>query len=63
MRNGGYYPAPWKKTKLEINALDDVINGKMLYAKEVGGNITQEQFEKEMPVVFEAISQCWNLAY
>jgi len=58
-----YYPTPWKKTKPEISALDNVMYGKMLYAKEVGKNISQEQFEKEMPVLFEALSQCWNLAY
>ena len=59
-----YYPDPWKKNDTEIKQLDDVVYGKLLLARDtVGKNITKSQFESDMKVVFEALKQCWELAY
>lgn len=59
-----YYPAQWKKDDSEIKKLDDVLNGKLLLARDVvAKNITKTQFETEMKVLFEALEKCWHLAY
>lgn len=58
-----YFPDPWKKNDAEIDALEKQ-HGKVIHARDVvAENITQEQFEREMPVVFEALTRCWDLAY
>jgi len=43
--------------------LDENVNGKLLLAKKVGKSITKEQFEKEMLMVYQALSKCWELSY
>lgn len=58
-----YYPQPWQKSDDDIKKMDKIINAKVDLAKEVAANINKEQFEKEMPVAFSALSKCWDLAY
>jgi putative ATP-dependent endonuclease of OLD family len=60
-----YYPAPWKKTAAECQAMngEKEKNGKLLLAQQVGDAITQEQFESEMSVIFDSLSACWSKAY
>jgi hypothetical protein len=57
-----YYSNSWHKTKVEISALESN-QGKISLAREAGNNIDQEQFEKDMSVVFNALERCWELAY
>lgn len=45
-----YYPIPFKKTKGEIEN-----NQKVAYAKHVAGEITQESFENNMSIIFNAL--------
>jgi putative ATP-dependent endonuclease of OLD family len=58
-----YYPQPWRKAEAEIQAMNQEKNAKMLLAREVGDAITQQQFEGEMNIVFDALTACWNKAY
>lgn len=53
-----YYPKKWSKSKDEI-----YINEKVSYAKRVATEITQEEFEKEMPVICNALLKCEELAF
>jgi len=64
-----YYPSQsdpvygnWRKKQSD---LDKNFNGqkKKQLAKHVGDSLTKEQFEKEMPVVFDALKKTWELAY
>jgi putative ATP-dependent endonuclease of OLD family len=52
-----YYPAPWKTTN-ELKSRQ-----KRNLAKKVAKEITQDQFEKDMPIVFDALKACWEKAY
>jgi hypothetical protein len=36
---------------------------KVGYAKEVAEKLTQEEFEKEMPILYQALSRCNELAF
>jgi AAA15 family ATPase/GTPase len=71
-----YYPdqadetyGNWRKTQAEL----DVVNAagiktfsghrKKQLAKYVGENISQEQFENEMSIIFETLQRTWELAY
>lgn len=56
-----YYPAPWRKTTEEVAAMDG--HKKVQLAKRVAREITQAQFEAEMPVVFGAMSKAWECAF
>jgi hypothetical protein len=51
-----YYPAA-------VRAQFPNLNNKTKLAKKVGAAITREQFEQEMPVVFGALTVCWERAY
>lgn len=59
----------WRKTQAELDAVnvngDKIINGKKKkqLAKHVGNNITQQQFETDLQVCFQALERCWNLAF
>jgi hypothetical protein len=39
------------------------LKDKRKLAKAVGGIISQQQFEQEMPVIFSALTVCWDKAY
>jgi putative ATP-dependent endonuclease of the OLD family len=59
----------WRKSQSEVDSENEM--GKKLFnsrkkrqlAKHVGSNITQDQFEKEMSICFEALKKCWQAAY
>ncbi len=59
----------WQKTQAELDAVnangDKVITGrkKKQLAKYVGDNITQQQFETDLQICFDAITRCWALAF
>jgi hypothetical protein len=59
----------WRKTQTELDAVnvggDKLITGKKKkqLAKQVGNNITQIQFETDMPVCFNSLGRCWELAF
>ncbi|MDD5531016.1 MAG: AAA family ATPase [bacterium] len=71
-----YYPdhpdltyTNWKKTQTELDAVNPT-GGKIItsakkkqLAKHVGDNITQQQFETDMPICFEALTKCWALTF
>ncbi|MBT4121960.1 AAA family ATPase [bacterium] len=57
-----YYPGEWKKTYEESRNLGKDAK-KTSYAEEVANKITKEQFENEMPVLYEALKKCWDLSY
>jgi len=57
-----YYPAPYTKDMAGIVQLK-IDHKKVEYAKEVAGKITQQQFENDMPVMFEALKRCNELAF
>jgi hypothetical protein len=48
-----YYPDRWKNLGL----------GKLVWAERVAKEITKDEFEKKMSVVYNAINQCWDRAY
>lgn len=58
-----------EKTQAELDAVNAA--GKKTFtghrkkqlAKYVGENISQEQFENEMPIIFETLQRTWELAY
>jgi putative ATP-dependent endonuclease of OLD family len=59
----------WRKTQAELDAVNAndkrIITGtkKKQLAKHVGLNITQEQFEDDLKICFQALEKCWELAY
>lgn len=55
------YPEPWKRTADEVKAMSG--RNKTDLADRVGKNITREQFEQEMPRVFEALTKAWEKAH
>lgn len=58
-----YYPNKngWKKTETEVNGMSS--SAKVSLARQVGDNITKEQFESDMLDVFSALGKCWELAF
>lgn len=56
-----YYPNPWKKSDTEISHMSGLIKNDL--AKLVGENITQVQFESEMPKLHDALIKAWALAF
>ncbi len=71
-----YYPdqtdatyGNWRKTQAELDAENAAGNKtftgkrKRQLAKYVGENISQDQFENNMPIVFQALLRAWDLAY
>jgi hypothetical protein len=59
----------WRKTQAEIDALNPdgkknlTGHKKKQLAKFVGDNISQVQFETEMPETFAALQRCWALTF
>ncbi|MDA8079107.1 MAG: AAA family ATPase [Nitrospiraceae bacterium] len=51
-----YYPAALRSRFSQLN-------DKIKLAKKMATEITQEQFEREMPVIFDALRHCWDNAY
>ncbi|HVT00622.1 MAG TPA: AAA family ATPase [Patescibacteria group bacterium] len=57
-----YYPNGFKKSDQEIKDLKKR-KQKVNYAKEVANKISRDQFQNEMPAVYNALSMCWERAY
>ena len=57
-----YYPSPWKKSGKEVKKLGKN-REKVTLAKRVAGEITQDQFEEEMPLVFNALKKAAERAF
>ena len=57
-----YYPLPWKKSSEGTKELGKN-REKVALAKKVAEEITQEQFEKEMPLVFNALRKVAERAF
>ena len=57
-----YYPSPWKNSSKEVKELGKN-RGKVTLAKKVAGEITQDQFEEEMPLVFNALKKAAERAF
>lgn len=59
----------WRKSQEDLDAENGngkrIITGakKKKLAKHVGLNITQEQFETDLIICFQALEKCWELAY
>lgn len=56
-----YYPATWQKVSADVKKMsgDDKLN----QAKSAGDGISKDDFESQMPKLFEAMGKCWDLAY
>lgn len=57
-----YYPSPWKKSSEETKELGKN-REKVVLAKKVAEEITQEQFEEEMSLVFNALQKAAERAF
>jgi len=58
-----YYPHPWKNTADQVAQLRRQKGIKTQIAITVGQAISQEAFEREMPVFKAALDNCWRLAH
>lgn len=56
-----YYPDQWRKNPEQVKAMQS--REKTALAEIVGCEITKDQFEQQMPVVFSALNAAWDLAY
>ena len=58
-----YYPDAneWRVAAAQVKTMSGP--AKIALARKVGAAITQNQFETEMPLVFNALKRCWELAY
>lgn len=57
-----YYPAPWKKSADEVKELEKN-RQKVSCAKQVASEITQEQFENEMVVIYSSLKKALERAF
>ncbi len=57
-----YYPDAYKKNAAEIAQLQ-ADRKKVEYAKEVASKITQEEFENDMQIIFQALTKCNECAF
>jgi putative ATP-dependent endonuclease of the OLD family len=58
-----YYPDPWKKTAAEVEALQATKNGKTDLAKRVADEISKEDFEHSLTILFDALKKCNEKAF
>jgi putative ATP-dependent endonuclease of OLD family len=56
-----YYPDQWRKSPEQVKGMPS--REKTALAERVGSEITKQQFEQEMPIVFAALSAAWSHAY
>jgi putative ATP-dependent endonuclease of OLD family len=56
-----YYPEPWRKTLDQGRAMK--AREKTTLAEQAGQAISRQQFEADMPVLFEALKRAWEGAY
>jgi len=55
------YPATWKKTSTQVDSMNS--HAKVSLARQVGNQITKQQFEQNMQVAYNALLKCWELAF
>ncbi|WP_368485115.1 ATP-dependent endonuclease [Pseudoalteromonas sp. SD03] len=57
------YPAyeDWKRSEEQVSEMNGKKKTKL--AKRVGDEITKEQFETEMPIIFKTLLSAWELSY
>jgi len=57
------YPAyeDWKRSEQQVSEMNGKKKTKL--AKRVGDEITKEQFETEMPIIFKTLLSAWELSY
>lgn len=59
----------WRKSQLDLDATnangDKIITGrkKKQLAKHVGTNISQNQFQTDLQICYQALTRCWELAF
>jgi putative ATP-dependent endonuclease of OLD family len=64
-----YYPVQWAKSFEELKKIQNqeskiaLGREKVRLAEKVGLEISQNQFESEMNVIFEALKKCWDNAF
>lgn len=56
-----YYPSPWQKSVSDVKTMSG--DDKLALAKAVGDAISKDDFEKQMPVFYEALKKCWTLTF
>lgn len=56
-----YYPTTWQKVAADVKKMSG--DDKLSQAKSAGDGISKNDFESQMPKLFEALSKCWDLAY
>lgn len=56
-----YYPDQWRKNPEQVKTMQS--REKTALAEIVGCEITKDQFEQEMSIVFSALNAAWDLAY
>lgn len=55
------YPAPWRKTAAQAHGMTG--EQKLTLARTVGDQITQQDFEGQMPGVYAALRYAWDAAF
>jgi hypothetical protein len=58
-----YYPGQYRQTSAQVELLGRQLGLKRELARHVGKEVTQPEFEQEMPVILGALAQCWAKAY
>lgn len=53
-----YYPNPWTKTAIEVQAMKSTPRAKTQLAREVASEIQKSDFESQMIVMFQALLKC-----
>ncbi|MHB8831372.1 MAG: ATP-dependent nuclease [Patescibacteria group bacterium] len=56
-----YYPATWQKIAADVKKMSG--DDKLSQAKLAGDGILKDDFENQMPQLFQALIRCWNSAY
>lgn len=51
-----YYPKEWRLSSEQVKELGEQ-NNKVSYANEVSSNITKDQFESDMPIIYNALKK------
>lgn len=57
------YPNPWTKSSEEVEELQSQENGKKKLAQEVAKNISKDDFETGLPIIFGALKKCNEKAF
>lgn len=58
-----YYPTQYRQTAAQVTDLGKRMGLKRELARHVGNNVTQIEFESEMPILKAALDKCWAEAF